>query len=178
VQRLLGLEADVGVLPRTRLEVLDLDLVDHLHAAGGLARLRLVGREAAHEFLQFGHLVLGLGVGAGLAFLDLGRGQHVVIVVAGVDLDGAEIEVGHVGADLVQEVAVVRDDDDGGVALVQHVFQPADGVDVEVVGRFVEQQDVGVGEQRLRQQHAQLEARCDLAHRAVVLFGGDADAEQ
>jgi hypothetical protein len=83
-----------------------------------------------------------------------------------------------VGADLVQEVAVVRDDDDGGLALVQHVFQPADGVDVEVVGRFVEQQDVGVGEQRLRQQHAQLEARRDLAHGAVVLLDGDADAQQ
>jgi hypothetical protein len=77
-----------------------------------------------------------------------------------------------------RKVAVVRDHDDGGVALVQHVLQPADGVDVEVVGRLVEQQDVGVGEERLRQQHAQLEAGSDLTHRAVVLFGRDADAKQ
>jgi hypothetical protein len=50
------------------------------------------------------------------------------------------------------------------------VFQPADGGNVEVVGRLVEQQDLGVGKQRLDQQHAQLPARRDIAHRAVVLF--------
>jgi hypothetical protein len=83
-----------------------------------------------------------------------------------------------VGAHLVQEVAVVGDDDHRGVALVEHLLQPADGVDVEVVGRFVEQQDVRVGEQGLGQQHAQLPARRDFAHRAVVLLGGDADAVQ
>jgi len=43
------------------------------------------------------------------------------------------------------------DDDHGGIALVEYVFQPANGVDVEVVGRFVEQQDVRVGEQCLGQ---------------------------
>jgi hypothetical protein len=31
------------------------------------------------------------------------------------------------------------------------IFQPADGVDVEVVGRLVEQQDVRIGEQGLGQ---------------------------
>jgi hypothetical protein len=43
---------------------------------------------------------------------------------------------------------------------------------------LVEQQDVRVGEQGLGQQHAQLPARRDFAHRAVVLLGGDADAVQ
>ncbi len=72
----------------------------------------------------------------------------------------------------------MRDDDHRAVAVVEHVLEPADGVDVEVVGRLVEQQDVGVGEQRLGEQHAQLPARGDLAHRAVVQLGGDAHAEQ
>ena len=69
-------------------------------------------------------------------------------------------------------------DDHRAVALVEHVFQPADGGDVEVVGRLVEQQDVGIGEQRLRQQHAQLPAGRDFAHRPGVLVRRDADAEQ
>jgi hypothetical protein len=72
----------------------------------------------------------------------------------------------------------VRNDDHRAVALVDRVFQPADGGNVEVVGRFVEQQDFGVGKQRLDQQDAQLPARCDIAHRTKVLFGRDADAEQ
>ncbi len=81
-------------------------------------------------------------------------------------------------AHLVQEVAVVRDDDHRRLAVVEHVFQPADGVDVEVVGRLVEQQDVRVGKERLHQQHAQLPARRHFAHRAVVALDRDADAEQ
>ncbi len=69
-------------------------------------------------------------------------------------------------------------DDHGAVALHQDVFQPADGVDVQVVGRFVEQQHLGIGEKRLGQQHAQLPARCHFAHRAEVLFQRNAQAEQ
>ena len=47
-----------------------------------------------------------------------------------------------------------------------------------VVRRFVEQQNFRIGEQRLRQQYAQLPARRDFAHRAVVLFHRNADAKQ
>jgi hypothetical protein len=83
-----------------------------------------------------------------------------------------------VGADRIQEVAVVRDDDHRAVAPVEHRFQPADGVDVEVVGRLVQQHDVRIGEQHLRQQHAQFPAGGDFAHRAVVLFAGDIQAQQ
>ena len=82
------------------------------------------------------------------------------------------------GADHVQEVTVVRDDDHGAVAIVQRLLEPADGVDVQVVRRFVEQQDIRIGEQRLRQQNAQFPARRDFAHRAVMLFNRNTDAEQ
>jgi hypothetical protein len=77
----------------------------------------------------------------------------------------------------VQEVTIVGNDDHGGVVLVEHVFQPADRVDVQVVGRFVEQQHVRIREQRLRQQHAQLPARRDVAHRALCC-SVDAHAQQ
>ena len=72
----------------------------------------------------------------------------------------------------------MADDDHGGVRLVQHTLQPMDGVDVQVVGRFVEQQHVGVRKQRLRQQHAQLEAGRNFAHGAVVQFGANASVRQ
>ena len=70
------------------------------------------------------------------------------------------------------------DDDHRRVVLVQNILQPADRVDVEVVRRLVEQQHVGIREQRLREQHAQLPARRDIAHRTVVILDRDADAEQ
>ncbi len=47
-----------------------------------------------------------------------------------------------------------------------------------MVGRLIEQQYVGVAEQRLGQQHAEFPARRDNAHRLVVLFEGNAQAQQ
>ena len=62
----------------------------------------------------------------------------------------------------------MADDHHGGVVVVERAFQPADGVDVEVVGGLIQQQYVRPREQRLRQQHAQLEAGRNFAHRPVV----------
>ena len=82
------------------------------------------------------------------------------------------------GADLIEEMPVVADDDHRRVRLVQHLLEPADRVDVEVVGRLIEQQHIRVREQGLREQHAQLEAGRDLAHGAVVEFFGDAGLDE
>jgi hypothetical protein len=57
--------------------------------------------------------------------------------------------------------------------VVEHALEPADGIDVQVVGGLIQQQHIGCGEQRLRQQHAQLPTRRYLAHRAVVEGGID-----
>ncbi len=82
------------------------------------------------------------------------------------------------GADAVQEVAVMGDDDHRAVSRVEHILQPADGMDIQVVGRLVQQQDVRVGKQRLGQQHPQLPAGGDGAHGALVLFDRDTHAQQ
>ncbi len=49
--------------------------------------------------------------------------------------------------DVVQEVAVVGDGDDRARVLVEEPLQPLDRLGVEVVGRLVEQEQVGVLEQ-------------------------------
>ncbi len=45
------------------------------------------------------------------------------------------------------------DDDHSIFKIDQKLLKPADGVEVEMVGRLVEQQDIGVAEQRLRQKY-------------------------
>src|SRR5690606_14153877 len=144
---------------------------------GSLLGLGGVGREARYELLQFGNLGFLLGVLALLAFTRLGAGDHKVVVGARVDLDIAVVDIGHVGADRVQEVTIVRDDDHRALHVSDDVFQPTEGVDIKVVGRFVEQQDVRVGKQRLRQQYPKFPAGCDFAHRAVVRFTGNTGAQ-
>ena len=43
---------------------------------------------------------------------------------------------------------------DGAGILMEEGFEPRDGVDVEMIGRLVEQQQIGLGDERLREQHA------------------------
>ena len=73
---------------------------------------------------------------------------------AGVGDDGFVIDIGDVRADAVEEVAVVRDGDDDAVVGVEKSLQPVDRIEIEVVGRFVEQQSLRMAEESLRQQHA------------------------
>ncbi len=72
----------------------------------------------------------------------------------------------------------MRNDDHGAVAIVEHALEPADGVDIEVIGGLVEQHDIGICEQRLRQQHAQLPARRDSRHRPGMLFQRNIQTQQ
>ncbi len=75
------------------------------------------------------------------------------------------------GADRVEEVTVVRHDEYGILEVRQVVFEPCHGVEVKVVGRFVEQEVVGVAEERLREEHAHLLVGAHVAHEhAVAVF--------
>ena len=57
----------------------------------------------------------------------------------------------HVVADPLDEVAVVADHDQRARPAVEQVLERGQRVDVEVVGRLVEQQDVGLGQQQPQQ---------------------------
>src|SRR5215218_6216421 len=56
-----------------------------------------------------------------------------------------------VGRDAVEEPAVVRDDDRAAGEFEQRVLERAQRVDVEVVGRLVEQEQVAAAAQQLRE---------------------------
>ena len=71
---------------------------------------------------------------------------------AAIDLDDAVRE-------LAQEDAIVRDEDQRAAVADQELFQPRDRFDVQVVRRFVEQQQVRLADQRLSQQHSPLHPR-------------------
>ncbi|MNE08901.1 hypothetical protein D3C80_1015630 [compost metagenome] len=108
----------------------------------------------------------------------MGRGGHVLVVVAWEQTQLTVVQVSHVRAHAVEEVTVVGNDDHGAVTRRENAFQPADSVDVQVVGRFVEQQHFRVGEQGLRQQYAQFPAWCYFGHRAEMLFQWNTQTQQ
>ena len=80
---------------------LGFDFVCLFQTAGCLAGFGFVGGEAGDELLQLLQFLLCLGVVFQGAFARLGRGEHVVVVVARVDGDGVVVQIRHVGADFV-----------------------------------------------------------------------------
>ena len=72
----------------------------------------------------------------------------------------------------------MADHDDGAVVIHQELFQPVDGLNVQTVGGLVQQDDGGLAEQSLCQQHLHLLAAVQRVHLGVVQVGGQAQAAQ
>src|SRR5437868_11643751 len=81
----------------------------------------------------------------------------VLLVIGEIALEPFDVALAlerqHVGGDAVQEPAVVADDDRAAGEILERLFERAQRVDVEIVGRLVEQQDVGAGFEHFRQMH-------------------------
>ena len=128
-----------------RLRRLDLlDLLELLHARlhlRGVARARL---EPLDEGLLLGeHRLLArvlrlLLRGGDLALL------LVEVVVARVGRELAAVDLDDLGDEAVHELAIVRRHDQRALEVAQEALEPDDRLDVEVVGRLVEQQRVRV----------------------------------
>src|SRR3546814_5791627 len=90
------------------------------------------------------------------------------IVVAGV---GGELAVLHVDDAVhraVQQAAVVGDQQESAGIALQKAFQPERGFEVEVVGRLVEQQQVGGLEQEGGESHPHAPAAGELGAGALL----------
>ena len=51
---------------------------------------------------------------------------------------GEDVADGPLIRDVVQEIAIVRDGDDGAFVILQEVFKPSHRFGIQVIGRFVE----------------------------------------
>jgi len=88
------------------------------------------------------------------------------------------IDIGDMGADAVEEMAVVRDGDDDAVVGVEKSLEPVDGIEVEVVGWFIQQQRLRVTEQSLRQQYPDFLSALEFGHFSAVEFFGNIEASR
>jgi hypothetical protein len=163
-----------GPLDVAPLEIGELELLHRLLPALHLAGAR-AGGEAGHEVLELGDLLLLLGVLRLDPGANLRLGHHHVVVPARVGDDGLVVDVRDVGADRVEEVPVVADGDQDALVLVEEGLQPADGVEVEVVRWLVEEERLRLAEQRLCEEHPELEATGNLPHQPGVVALGNAE---
>ena len=84
----------------------------------------------------------------------LAPGALEPVVAAGVEGELPALEVADLLRHRVQEVAVVADQDQRARVAAQMLLEPDRGLEVEMVGGLVEQQEVGLEEQHAGQRHA------------------------
>ncbi len=70
----------------------------------------------------------------------------------------------------------MADGDQDPLVLAEEALQPADGVEVEVVGGLVQEERLGLAEEGLGEEHAELVAAGDLPHQPGVVALGDAQS--
>ena len=110
----------------------------------------------AHPFQFAFERFLAALVLARLLFQPLGLLFEPRRVVPLVGNAAAPVELEDPAGDVVEEVAVMGDDQDRTLVVDQVLLQPCDGFGVKVVGGLVQQQHVGVFEQQLAECHAAL----------------------
>ena len=104
--------------------------------------------------------------------------RDVFFVVAVVDVHALVPQLdGLVDGD-VEEVAVVRDEDVGVGVVVEIVFEPVAGFEVEMVGGLVEQQERGFLQEKFGERDAHLPAAGELFGLALPVFFGEAEAAE
>ena len=104
---------------------------------------------ASSCFQNVSNLRLPIAFGGQLVALA----RFVRRVVARIRAKEAAVELDDPRRDAVEEHPVVRDHDRGGL-LAQELLEQRDAVDVEVVGRLVEQQEIGRERERQRKRRA------------------------
>ena len=135
-----------------------LHFLEHLDAALHLRRLRRLVAEAIDELLHARDLfVLPLlrfaqPIQPGIALHDI---LGVVAVIVG---QRAQREIGDARDDRVEEIAIVRHEDHGVRVVGEVALEPVARLEIEVIGRLVEQQQIRLAEEQLRQREAHLPA--------------------
>ena len=89
-------------------------------------------------------------------------------VVAFVGNAAAAVEFEDPAGDVVEEIAVVGDDEDGAGIVAQMPFEPHHGFGVEVIGRLVEQKQVRLRQEQPAKRDAPLLAAGKLRHVGAV----------
>ena len=128
------------------------DLIELREADFGLRALG--GRAASDPFEFAAQKHLALVFDGRIASLALGLGEEVIGVIAFVREEAAVGQLDHAPGHAIEEIAVVRDDEVGTGEAFQELGDPIYGFGVEVVRGFVQDQEIGPGDNRAGHGHA------------------------
>src|SRR5581483_3728062 len=107
----------------------------------------------AYPRFVLGELLVELSRGTRLDLEHLVLLAQVVVEIAGEGRELPAIQLDDPGREMPQKRAVVGDEDQRAVVAEQELLEPRDRRDIEMVGRLIEQQDVGRAHERTGQHH-------------------------
>ena len=140
------LEAAKRIAAAGRLNCIHLQVVQQFFAAGRLLCLRSVRAETRDKVLQFLYFLFYTLV---LVFqLPLRHLRVAVpeIVVADKHSNFAIVNIRDIRTDFIQKMPVMRNYNDCIFKIHQEILQPFDGVNIQMVGRLVQQQNIRISE--------------------------------
>lgn len=114
--------------------------------------------------LFLGQQLVGLGIDHGLLGQLILLGLLVLDEIAGIRAQRSTIQLHDARGNPVQEGSIVRNGHHAALEVQQQLFQPLDGVKIQVVGRLIQQQYIGSRHQGLGQCHALLHPAGQGAH--------------
>jgi len=156
-----------------------LGLLGHpLQAAGaclGLTRLSGLGAETLDEPQGVVDLAVEVLLLRVLLLLAQLPQLAVPVVVALVQGQPPAEQLGHLGGQVVEQGAVVGDQDDRAAVRGEELLEPSHRLQIEVVGGLVEEQHVGVAQQEPGEGHALAPAAAQRRQRAGHLGLGEAE---
>ena len=170
--RLGELEIQLAVVAFGRLDLVH--PLDLLELALGLRGLGVLGAEAVDEFHQAADFALLVFVGGQLLLLVGLALEQILVIAAAVTDQPALADLDNAADKLVQELAIVRDDQDRAGVALQILLEPEQRFEVEVVGRLVQQQQVRLLRQQPRQVRAHHPAAAHLARGPVEILLAEA----
>ncbi len=149
-----------------------------LEPALGLTGLGGLGFEAVNEALDLGDagllaFIAGLLLSQPLAPLAL-KGR----IIAGVRHQFVLFEVHHMRGDTIHEIPVVGNEQQGARVTGQPILQPQTGIQIQVVGGLVQQQQIRRPHQRLGQVQADAPATGKGRNRTIRVAVGEAEPPQ
>ena len=158
--------------------------LDAFHAGELLdARLHLYGlrgfvAEALDEGFGVGKHLLLVVIGALLLLAALTAELNILVVRNFVIIDVPEFDLERAPGCVVNEGAIVRNEQDGVRRRCDEAFEPLYGLNVEVVCRFVEQEDVWAPEEQFGQLNAHAPSSAELRRRPFKVFAREAQPDQ
>eukprot|EP01084_Bolivina_argentea_P113294 201950_1 len=176
---ILEVEVDIAVRLHLVHEASTLHLIQHLHLGLSLSGTLLVGMlETTDVILHVRNLGLLTVVVLHLGSLQGDTSAHVGIVISLVVLELVLVHVDDVGADTVHEILGVGHHEEDLLELGEVVLEPDDGLDVEMVGGLVEEQQRGVLEERLGEGNTHTPSSGEGAGGAALLLISESKTEK